>query len=291
MKFLKLSTRLKGFSQPDTTSQIEGYIDTGEYEVLEERLNFPTEETDYVRILAPGMDDSDTWICTRWKKTKYAVIEERELLKPEPIDFSEDYSVPESRLTDLLPEFYDYTYTSIGARYPYPLRGINLRSAPPSQNNCCTFVEALVVKAWQDEYDDQVWSSNLHRLMMINGSDIFGPITALVDANFAMPLPDVDSPPPPWTVIQGWTRNKKSGHTFIILDHHEETDRVLTLESNNHYKLDGVGFRNLGNLRDLEGNVPDNWWENRDLKTWRDIKSRYTHRQQASLKVTNLGWF
>ena len=99
MKFLKLSTRLKGFSQPDTTSQIEGYIDIGEYEVLEERLNYPTGETDYVLILASGMDDSDTWICTRWKKTKYAAIEERELLKPEPIDFSGDYEVPESRLT------------------------------------------------------------------------------------------------------------------------------------------------------------------------------------------------
>jgi hypothetical protein len=46
MKFLKLSTRLNGFSQADTTSQIEGYIDIGEYELLEERLNDPTEEID-----------------------------------------------------------------------------------------------------------------------------------------------------------------------------------------------------------------------------------------------------
>lgn len=56
-----------------------------------------------------------------------------------------------------------------------------------------------------------------------------------------------------------------SGHTFLIVDHHGPTDRVLTLESNSYYKLNGVGFRVIGYLQDMEVQPPANWWDIGDL--------------------------
>ena len=59
--------RLKGFQEPDTGSQFEGYLESGKYLVLEVKKDFPTRDTDYVRVLAPGLGASDTWICARWR--------------------------------------------------------------------------------------------------------------------------------------------------------------------------------------------------------------------------------
>jgi hypothetical protein len=44
------------------------------------------------------------------------------------------------------------------------------------------------------------------------------------------------------TLIQGWHRQWRSGLTFLIVDYHGPTDRILALESNSSYKLNGVGF-------------------------------------------------
>jgi len=67
--------------------------------------------------------------------------------------------------------------------------------------------------------------------------------------------------------------------------------RSLTLESNNHYNIDGVGFRNLGSLRDFpDGKAPQRWWMHPKTPTWQDIRSTYPERKQCALKVKNPHW-
>jgi hypothetical protein len=123
----------------------------------------------------------------------------------------------------------------------------------------------------------------------MDDDDFFSPVTACIDAEIADSVED-ETPPQAWTVIQGWRRQWRGGHTLIIVDHHYETDRILTLESNSGYRLDGVGFRALGNLRDLGERPPENWWEDDRSWTWERFRSTYRFRKQAALKVSDRSW-
>lgn len=285
--YAHLAKSLPGFVSPSTSSQKEGTVDEGYYLVLEVKENFTDHNTDYVRILAPHLGDNDTWICSRYKEERYAEIMEREI-KMANIDQSNDpMAVDESELTQLLANFEGFIYDLDEARYPYPLDGVKLPMAPPDKNNCCTFVEALVVKAWQNVHNLE-WNNEKHGQMMIfSAMDYYSPVTALLHSDVATVL-NPDDAPAPWSVIQGWRNQWRSGHTFIILDYHPETDRVLTLESNASYKLNGVGFRQIGNLRDVE--IDRDWWKNEDLWTWEKLKSTYRYRKLAALKVKNRTW-
>ena len=126
--------------------------------------------------------------------------------------------------------------------------------------------------------------------MIMDDNDFFSPVTACIDLEIADAVEDEDTPPSAWTVLQGWRRQWRGGHTLIIVDHHPETDRILTLESNSGYRLDGVGFRALGNLRDLDGQPPEYWWEDGRSWTWERFRSTYRFRKQATLKVTAPVW-
>lgn len=290
--YAKLLNALKGFEDPDTNSQYQGRVTSGKYLVEEVKENFPNQDSDFAQIVVPALGDEKTWICTRWKDKRYATINE-ELSQPAiALDFANDEeSIDEDSLTELLPSFYDFSYDLDQARYPFELSGFNAPLAPPNQNNCCTFVEALLVKAWENAKDDFSWSMNNHRQMMIfSANDYYSPVTCLVNAHMADVVENHDQSPHPWTAIQGWRKQWTSGHTFIILDHHPETDRVLTLESNSAFNLNGVGYRKIGNVRDFN-NPPENWWQNEQLWTWERVKSVYRFRNQCIIKVKNLSWF
>ncbi|NPC70280.1 hypothetical protein HPP05_11040 [Corallococcus exiguus] len=290
----KLSIRLRGFVLPDTDSQFEGYVEPGTYFVLEHRKGYPTPDMDYARLEVPTLGALDTWICTRWKSQSYAVILPE--TKPPPVirqNFDNDpLAVPEEKLVELLKDFTAYRYDLDHAFYPWPLPGIRVALAPPQKNNCCTFVEALTVKAFSDVHGAAfTWDARRHRQMMIASTeDLFSPVTAAIESGMALLPPSEASPPHPWTLIQGWRKQWDSGHTFLVVDHHVETDKVLVLESNAYEGLNGVGFRNLGNLRDLGvdllGDKPlGDWWKQSDVWTWRRICSTYLSRKQAWLKV------
>jgi len=53
---------------------------------------------------------------------------------------------------------------------------------------------------------------------------------------------------------------------MLVIDHDEATDRILTLEANSVYGLDGVGWAEIGNLRD-KLNPGKNWADN-VTQTW-----------------------
>jgi len=287
--YVKLTSALKAFEDPDTSSQFQGFISAGEYQVEESKLNFPDSDTDYLLISVPSLGDEETWICSRWKQTNYAKIFKKSTDSAPGIDFtSHDEAINESYLTDLLPDFYNFNYDLDQARYPFELSGFRTPVAPPFQNNCCTFVEALLVKAWENAMNNFRWNMDNHRQMMIySADDYFSPVTCLVNNNMALPVDNHDQSPHAWTVVQGWRKQWTSGHTFIIVKHDPETDRVLTLESNSSYNLNGVGYRMIGNLGEFN-RPPDNWREIDGLWTWERMKSVYRFRNQCILKVKNV---
>jgi len=291
-RIVQLHIRLKGYAEPDTQSQLEGYLEPGRYIVKEYRPNHPNSDSDYALLLAPSLGAGDTWVCSRWRDQHYARIFETAPSHATHLEFENDpLAVDEDALVSLLPQFEQFTYTPDEARYPYTLPGVGLPQAPPAQNNCCTFVEALLVKAWADTHNGFEWSPQRHGQMMIfSNDDYYSPVTAVVESELGVSVADPDSPPHPWALIQGWRRQWRGGHTFIIVDHHEPTDRVLTLESNSAFHLNGVGFRAISNLRDAGGRPPENWWERIDLWTWEKIQATYQYRQQAWLKVKNRKW-
>ncbi len=290
MKIAVTNRRLKGFVSPDTLSQFEGYVDPGRYEVLELKESFPNADTDYVRISAPFLSANDTWLCIRWKQQTYGTISNLHFPLQHSVIEDDDF-LPESVLVDELQTFIDFTYDLDNARYPVPLKNVQIPLAPPYTNNCCTFVEALIVQAWQKNRPGFSWNAEHHRQMMImSDEDFFSPITALVEADIGIFVPDPETKPSPWTVIQGWRNKWRGGHTFIIVDYDPETDNVLTLESNSAYKLNGVGFRCIGNLRDIGVRPPSNWANTPGLWTWNKIMSTYRYREQAILKVKDYQW-
>ncbi len=287
--YLVLSRALKGFEEADTNSEAEGFVQPGQYEILETLTNHPNADTDYYRIHVPSLGAEDTWICARWKQSQYARVVEKVFEIPD-LDFGDDPNLlDEQHLVDLLPAFHDFTYDLDEARYPYDLPGFKTPLAPPAQNNCCTFVEGLVAKAWTENLDVE-WTRQRHGQMMIfSADDFFSPVSALVESDIATMIEDEDAPPPNWTVVQGWRKQWTSGHTFIILSHDVASDRILTLESNSAYLLQGVGFRKIGNLRDFPA-PPENWWERDDLWTWEQLKGVYRFRKMCALKVSNQKW-
>jgi len=292
MQQANVRVRIPGFLNPDTESQFEGYVEAGNYSVLEVKTRYPNEETDYVRIYAPHLGDNDTWICRRWKNQIYADVVEFE---PPPrggtTPTEEDAALPEELLVLELVHFHGFRYDRDRARYPKPIRGVSLPMAPPYTNNCCTFVEALVIQAWQAYFPEKSWSPSLHHQMMImSRDDYYSPVTALIESEIARSVSNHDSIPAPWSVIQGWREQWRGGHTFIVVDHDPASDRVLTLECNSSYGLDGVGFRALGNLRDFGGKPPPRWWEVEDLWTWQRICGTYRYRKQATLSIASCTW-
>ncbi|RKG90431.1 hypothetical protein D7W82_03820 [Corallococcus sp. CA049B] len=285
----RLPARLRGFALPDTSTQPGGYVEAGDFIVLEEKVRHPTPDTDYARLLVPTPGALDTWVCTRWRTQRYAtLVSQARAPAMARLSFeSELLAVPEERLFALLGAFHGYRYDVSRAYYPWALPGVRIQLAPPRLNNCCTLVEGLLVKAFSEAHGAAFsWDMRRHRQMMIASTqDYFSPVTAAVESGMALQAPSADVPPHPWTLIQGWRSQWGSGHTFLAVDYHAETDKALVLESNAGFGLDGVGYRGLGNLRDVGLQPPEQWWMRSEVWTWRRICSTYPFRRQAWLKV------
>ncbi|MFD2082917.1 Rubredoxin [Actinopolymorpha cephalotaxi] len=177
--------------------------------------------------------------------------------------------VAETRLVSLLHHFRGWYYTPkrpgssarFTPQYPYDI-GITVsletdHPKPPTYDDCCSFVEALLVRGWKDAtVPGFSWNLTKHnRSMITDPAHIYSSVEVLEDAGVADHIGG-DDPPPPWTVVQGWRDPNnlgKGGHTFLIVDIHAETGRVLTLESNLTYGLNGPGMRMLGGIEEFMG--------------------------------------
>lgn len=203
--------------------------------------------------------------------------------------------VPESALIKLLPEFRGYSYAKTGARYPFKIPAIpDSLVGEPRVNNCCTFVEALLVRAWKDVHGDAFeWNSQRHKQIMIISDDLFGPVTAIIEAGMGEDLPDIHALPPPWTIVQGWESidPPKHGHTFLVLDSHPPTEKILTLESNLSLGMNGPGYRKVGDLDDFPNQHPgSNWHQGAAVWTWNQFHNSFHHIKLARLNVEDIGW-
>ncbi|MBO3698326.1 hypothetical protein [Roseivirga sp. E12] len=311
---ITLSKKLMSFADADTGSEKKGFVEAGDYSLLSSKLNFPSEDTDYAQIETAG---GKVWICTRWKQNSYTQTHDSPARPSEDqpaslldaigavsrINFdNDDKAVEESNLVAIVKDYDGFAYDLHHPAYPYDLKGVNLPIAPPKpkQNNCCTFAEGLIVKAWSDKFPDFEWNNHRHGQMMIfSTDDYFSPVTAAVESGMGDMVDDVEAAPAPWTLVQGW-KSKKSddipgsmwsgGHTFIIVDHHPETDKILTLESNQAFGLNGVGFRKIGMASAFNHQPPANWWDLPGVWTWAQIKNSYKARAMATLKVKGRSW-
>jgi RHS repeat-associated protein len=201
-------------------------------------------------------------------------------------------SVKESYLIDRIDDFKNFSYNRDDGWYPYELPDVSIQQAPPRQNNCSTMVEGLAIKAWKDARGDAfTWSLAKHNRMMITSTDdYFSPVTETVASGLGIEI-DADELPPPWTLVQGWKTQWTGGHNFFIVDVHPDTERILTLESNKAYEMDGPGFRMLGDIDNFKDfNPGKDWWKDAKLWTWDKFKETYAHRKMARLKVHDQKW-
>ena len=161
-------------------------------------------------------------------------------------------------------------WTILDIHINYGPRSGSQEDASHKQNNCCTFTEAILVKAWLNRYSDFSWSNAKHARFMIqldtitNGNDRMKCLNDLLDDNIGELFQKIESDgtkindelkPVPWLLVQGFTKEHNAtgnswalGHSFIIVDYDKKSDRVLILESNSSYGLDGPGFRKLGDI-------------------------------------------
>jgi hypothetical protein len=131
-RVVRLPNRLKGFEYPDTSSQFEGWVAPGTYDVLEERRGG---ETDYARLLAPSLGVGEPWICTRWKNQAYASLEDVEPVAA-PVRSKYSSELPDSKIwrhaelitspSSIRPP------NSLLADANFPVLGLGIHARPPN---------------------------------------------------------------------------------------------------------------------------------------------------------------
>lgn len=185
-------------------------------------------------------------------------------------------AVPEARLVDLLHHFTGWFYAPLKdprdpakgrfvPQYPYDIGiSVTLEKNHPARttyDDCCSFVEALLVRGWLDgAVPGFSWNLFRHRRAMIaDPAEPFSSVEVLEDAGIAVSV-DPDELPPPWTAVQVWRTVRLQdpvtkqpvavdlGHTLLVVDTHRETGRLLTLECNHAFGLNGPGMRCLGGV-------------------------------------------
>ena len=188
--------------------------------------------------------------------------------------------------TDLLPRFEGQTYRLRGAQMPMAPLGLEGRIAKRNIGdryiNCCLFTVSLVTNAMgtpitMGQYEWwMVYASS-------KGSG-HGPAAA-VAAGCATMVPDPAKTPPAKGVylVQDFTRWPK-GHSYLVIDWDERTGKMLTLEASS-WTVDGVGFKGIGNLRDV-GNPGEDWASKVSKSfTWQKRRGDYPEVTMCKLHV------
>jgi hypothetical protein len=136
-------------------------------------------------------------------------------------------------------------------------------------------------------------------------TDWWGSITIVRERGMAWnTLLQAEDPPKPWSLVQAYTREPPAnGHSFIVLDYHDRSKKVLLLESNFHAQIPsnngggGPGFRNIGHIdrEQVDGIITPNRskpWHQKGVGKWSDLfdnggwQTQFT--QMAQLKVCDL---
>lgn len=287
MIFCRLSQALPAFRQADTSSIRLGTLAPARYEQLALK-----EEGDatYAQLRVSSLPGGAAWICARWRGRVYAEVD----LPPLPAMPPRQERLPEGVLIRHLALHKGFSYDLKEAFYPEPVPGVNVPTGGRT-NNCCTFVEGLLAPSAQEALAEGFrWGPEQHAQAMVMGADLFGPVSVWVDAGLADLQADTDALPEPWSVMQVWRAMEPTptgGHTLLILDADPTSGRVLTLESNRAYGLDGPGYRGIGALDRFRDMHPgSNWLDHTGSWDWDRFRKSYPHRQIARLKVGQIQW-
>jgi hypothetical protein len=183
-----------------------------------------------------------------WEK-----LEKPSLCLDLPIDFQ--------RFVDLFPEVSRQKYKLSGAQCPSNPPGMTLKRIGYETSNCVLFTSWVISKAFtgveftKDQWSQWMVSKSPPKVLPVPG---YGPKVCL-DWDIATTSPG-EGP----YLIQYFTET--GGHSMLVIQHDKETDKILTLESNSAYKLDGVGWADIGNLRDVPN--PGKDWTKKVKQTW-----------------------
>ena len=184
--------------------------------------------------------------------------------------FSSKKSITMADLVALFPTVSKQTYRLKGGQTPGQPNGVRLsaRVVGSDSINCTQFTTWIVSQAFETRWTSDQWArwQNTGVQKKIGKIPDYGSRVVL-DWGIATTAPVRGV----W-LVQYLT--KTGGHSMLIVDHDPETDKILTLEANSYYGLDGVGWAEIGNLRAVPNPGPN--WKDRVSQTWKSrIDSKF----------------
>jgi len=152
-------------------------------------------------------------------------------------------------------------YVLHGAQCPSNPPGMTLKNIGSETTNCVQFTAWLLSATFPVTFTKAQWS-----LWMVSSADQgnvpivpnWGP-KVVIQWGGATTAPG-DGP----RLIQYFTET--GGHSLLVMDYDADTDKILTLEANSAYGLNGAGWAQIGNLRDVLNPGPD--WPKKVTQTW-----------------------
>ena len=163
----------------------------------------------------------------------------------------------------LFPQVAKQTYSLKEGQTPVQPNGVRLSSRAVGDKtiNCTQFTTFLVSQAFKTKWTSDQWARWQNTGYQKKTLDVpnYGPRVAL-DWGVATTAPG----PGAW-LIQYFTET--GGHSLIVLAHDPDSDKILKLESNRYYGIDGVGWGGIGNLRDVPNPGAD--WQSKTTQTWK----------------------
>ena len=168
-------------------------------------------------------------------------------------------------MADLFPRVLQQKYRLKGGQTPDQPNGVRLRADRVGDDsiNCTQFTTWIISQAFGTVWSSDQWSrwQVSSRAAHTDQVPNFGPRVAM-EWGIGSTRPGKG----PW-LIQYFTNPKTfAGHSMLVIDHDETTDRILTLEANSACGLDGVGWAEIGNLRDVLN--PGKDWAEKVTQTW-----------------------
>jgi len=159
----------------------------------------------------------------------------------------------------LLKKMLNQQYQLSKAQCPSQPLGVSVKRIGEETTNCVLFSAWFLCHMFDRPFTSGQWS----QWMVSSGEDnyhvpAYGP-RVCIDWGVATTAPSKG----PW-LVQYFTDS--GGHSMIVLCHDAETDKILTLESNSAFKLNGCGWGDIGNLRSVFNPGPS--WKDKVTQTW-----------------------
>jgi hypothetical protein len=184
----------------------------------------------------------------------WAALEKEDIEIDLPIDFA--------RIASFFPEMFPQKYRLSKAECPSNPPGMSLKRIGDDWTNCVLFTSWILSKAFEGvSFTKDQWS----RWMVSTDSKMIGnpPIVPNWGPKVAIEWGVATSSPGKGVhLVQSFSGS--SGHSFIVVDHCDITDKILTLESVGSH--DGAGWMQIGPLREVLNPGPD--WRDKVTQTW-----------------------